>query len=171
MRKVLLAGLAGLMIAGPVLAQERRDYQGDRREWQGGRDDRGDQRRDYQGDHRDDRGGTRRDDWRGNDRHDNNRRDNDWRRDDRRGSDWRWNGNRYRGPAYVHPRGYGYQSWGVGIRVPQAYFGNRYWIGDPGYYRLPPAYQGTRWIRVGPDALLIDLRAGVVIRAVRGLYW
>lgn len=181
MRKVLLAGLAGLMIAGPVLADERRDYQGDRHEWQGGRDDRGDQRRDFDRDRRDDRGGwqqnrghgdDRRDhDWRDNDRRDRDWRGNDWRHESSRGSDWRWNGARYRGPAYIHPRGYGYQQWGIGYRVPQAYFDNRYWIGDPGYYRLPPAYQGTRWVRIGADALLIDLRAGVVIRAVRGLYW
>jgi Ni/Co efflux regulator RcnB len=192
MRKVLLAGLAGLMIAGPVLADERRDDHGDRREWQGRGNDGGDQRQNYDRDRHDDRGGWQQNarygdghrdyDRRDNDRRDNDRyRDNDWRRGgDRgndwhrgedRGSDWRWSGARYRGPVYVYPRGYGYQAWGIGNRVPQAYFDNRYWIGDPGYYRLPLAYQGTRWIRIGADALLIDLRAGVVIRAVRGLYW
>jgi len=94
-----------------------------------------------------------------------------WRGNDRRGNDWRWDGPRYRGSNYIHPRGYRYRAWGVGNRVPQSYFTNRYWIGNPGYYRLPPAFRGTRWVRVGGDALLIDLRAGVVVRAIRGLYW
>ncbi len=104
------------------------------------------------------------------DRHDGREwhHDNDW---DRRGADWRWDAARYRGPAYVHPPGYAYRPWGVGYRVPSAYVGGRYWIGNPGYYRLPPAYYGTRWVRVGPDALLIRIGDGVVIRAVRGLYW
>ena len=159
MRKLLLTGLAGVILAGgvmaPALADQRPDY---------------DQRYDRHDDRRDDR----RDDWR-DDRHDGRRDD---RRYDNRGGhdrDYRydssWNGARYRGPAYAYPRGYGYQSWGVGYRLPQAYFGNRYWIGNPGYYRLPPAYRGTRWVRVGPDALLIDRRSGYVVRAVRGLYW
>lgn len=157
MRKLLLAGLTGLMMAGPVAAADWRDGRNDRREWREDRRDdwrseRRDDRRDYRRDVRDDRRDYRRD-----------------IRQDRR--DWRWNGNRYRGPVYAHPRGYGYQAWGVGYRVPPAYVSDRYWIGDPGYYRLPPPYRGTRWVRVGPDALLISLGSGVVVQAVRGLYW
>ena len=147
MRTVLLAGLAGLMLAGPALADERdgrRDYRDDRREW---RDD----RQDFRGDRRD---------WRDDRR--------DWRNDRR--DDWRWSGARYRGPAYQYPRGYGYQPWGVGYRLPPAYVGQRFWIADPGFYRLPRAGWGTRWVRVGPDALLIG-RDGIILRAVRGLYW
>jgi Ni/Co efflux regulator RcnB len=174
MRKALLAGLAGLMLAGPALADQQRDYR-DNHDY---RDDRRDDMRDARSDdRRDDRNSYRNNyrngykdgrqpqNWRGNDRWDNNR----W--DDRRGNDWRYDGARYRGHGYIHPRGHGYRAWGVGNRVPQAYFINRYYIGNPGYYRLPPAFPGTRWVRVGVDALLIDLRAGLVVRAVRGLYW
>ena len=153
MRKALLAGLAGLMMAGPVLADQRYDNR--------------DARQDRREDRRDDRRDERRDDRRNY----NNGYQDGRRADDRRGNDWRWDGARYRGPVYVHPRGYTYRPWAVGNRLPQPYFSNRYWIGNPGYYRLPPAFPGTRWVRIGRDALLIDLRAGVVVRAVRGLYW
>ena len=175
MRKALLAGLAGLMMAGPALADQQRDYRDNRDFREDRRDDRRDARIDARIDERrDDRNnyrngyqdGRQAQNWRGNDRWDNDHRGNDWR-----GNDWRYDGARYRGPGYSHPRGYGYRAWGVGNRVPQAYFTNRYFIGNPGYYRLPPAFPGTRWVRVGVDALLIDLRAGVVVRAVRGLYW
>ncbi|GGE18897.1 hypothetical protein GCM10011529_26730 [Polymorphobacter glacialis] len=173
MRKLLLAGITALMMAGPVLADDRDgrgdDRRDDRREWRDDRrdewrDERRDDRSDYRRDVRDDR----RDYWRDarDDRRDDRR---DYRNDYRR--DYRWSGNRYRGPAYMHPRGYGYRSWGVGYRVPQAYYGDRYWIGNPGQYRLPPAYRGTRWVRVGPDALLISRINGQVLQAVRGLYW
>lgn len=155
MRKMLLAALAGVMMAGPVLAQpwvgrdDRREWRDDRREW---REDRREDRRDRRGGYRD--RGDYRDDRR------------DWNR-----SDWRWRGARVRGPAYVYPRGYVYRPWNVGYRLPQPYFSNRYFIADPGYYRLPPAYRGARWVRVGPDALLVGIRDGVILQAVRGRYW
>lgn len=167
MRNAFLAGMAGLMLAGPVLADERRDWRQDQRQ-----DQRQEWRDDRRQDWREDRRDERRDD-RSNYRagYQDGRQADAWRDSDRRNHDWRWDGARYRGPTYVYPRGYGYQAWGVGRRVPNVYFSNRYFIGNPGYYRLPPAFPGTRWVRVGADALLIDLRAGVVVRAVRGLYW
>ncbi len=156
MRKALLAGLAGLIMAGPALADQQREYR-DNRDF---REDRRDARRDARIDERrDDRNNYR------NGYQDGRQAQN------RPGNDWRYDGARFRGPGYIHPRGYGYRAWGVGNRLPQAYFTNRYFIGNPGYYRLPPPFPGTRWVRIGADALLIDLRAGVVVRAVRGLYW
>ncbi len=116
-----------------------------------------------------------RDDWRGGrgeyhqDRRGGLDRD-DLRRGYRPGNDARWDGARYHGWAYRHPRGYAYRSWGVGIRLPAPYLGRPYWIGNPVYYRLPVAGYGARWIRVGPDALLVRIGDGFVIRAVRGLY-
>ncbi len=172
MRKALLAGLAGLMMAGPALADQQRDYRDNRDFREDRRDARDDERRDDRNNYRSGYlDGRQAQNWRGNDRWDNDRRGNDRRGNDWRGNDWRYDGARFRGPGYIHPRGYGYRAWGVGNRLPQAYFTNRYFIGNPGYYRLPPPFPGTRWVRIGADALLIDLRAGVVVRAVRGLYW
>ncbi len=148
MRKLLLAGLAGMIMAGPALADPR-DHDG--RGWDRGQDGRGN--------------------WRGDDRRGDGWRGHEGRDFDRRGNDWRWDGARYRGPAFIHPQGYAYRPWGPGYRLPPAYFSSRYYIGNPGYYRLPPAYVGTRWIRVGPDALLIRIGDGIILRAVRGLYW
>ena len=161
MRHLILGLMAATMVAGPVLANDRRD---DRREW---RDDRRDDRRDWRDDRRDDRR-----DWR-DDRRDDRR---DWYRDQRQWQriardDWRWSGKRYRGPAFVYPRGYAYQPWGVGYRLPPGYFARPYWVNDFGAYRLPPPHRGARWVRVGPDALMISLGDGVVIQAVRGLWW
>jgi len=170
MRKVLLAGLAGLLLAGPVLAQDRPGYRQDAREFRDDRRDYREDRREFRDDRRDFRDDRRefrdnRRDFRGirGDYRDDRR---DWGR-----RDFRWNGSRYRGPVYVHPRGYGYRNWNIGYRLPPAYIGNRYFIGNPGFYRLPPAFRGTRWVRVGPDALLISVFDGVVVQAVRGLYW
>ena len=53
-----------------------------------------------------------------------------------------------------------------GAFLLRAFFGGNYWIGNPGYYQLAPAYGGTRWIRVGPDALLIRGYDGYVVRGI-----
>lgn len=134
----------------------------------GGRDgvvDRRDDRRDVRDDRRDDRR-----DWR-NDRRDD-RRDvrNDWR-DDRRGYGQGDRYARFRGEAFAYPRGFGYRYYQPGVRVPRAYFDSRFYIGRPDFYRLPPAYAGTRWLRIGPDALLIRAYDGQVIRVIRGLFY
>ena len=40
-----------------------------------------------------------------------------------------------------------------------------------GYYRLPPAYGGTRWIRYFDDALLVDTYSGEVIDVIHDFFW
>lgn len=165
MRRIILTALLLATGATPLLAQvppaatrdyrpdqrpfDRRDARDDRREI---RDDRRDDRRDFRDDRRDDRRDRR-----------------EWR-DDRRGYGDRDRDARYRGPAFYHPSGYGYRYYGPGARVPRAYFSSRYFI-DPAPYRLPAVYGGTRWVRLGPDALLVRLRDGVVVRSVRGIFY
>lgn len=177
LRKIILAALAATTLAGPALAQTsygelRRDREeirqgraelrddlrrGDYREYREDRRELAEDRREYREDRRD----FRRDrDW---------RHGRDWRNDRR--TDWRWDGNRHRERWYGYPRGYAYRPYGVGYAVPRGYWGNRYWIARPDYYRLPPAWRGTRWVRVGPDALLIRIGDGFVVRAVRGLWY
>lgn len=159
MKKILLAALAASTLAGPALA----DPPG----WAGnphrdGRWERHEDRRDWREDRREGRGDRR--EWR-DDRRDY-RHDGRW---DRR--DWRFDNGRWRGPSYYYPQGYGYRSWAPGIFLPRPYLQERYFIYEPDFYRLPPPGYGARWVRVGPDALLIRLGDGFVLRVVRGLYW
>ena len=170
MRKFILATIAVASLAAPLAAQaqpgelrhdrgeirqDRGELRGDRREL---REDRRDgDRREFRDDRREFRDDRR--DLRGD------RRDF---RDDRRDA---YRGERFRAGSYYHPRGYGYRSWNTGAYLPRAYWGQRYWIGNPVGYRLDYARSGTRWIRVGPDALLIRTYNGSVIRVVRNLFY
>lgn len=140
---------------------DRRELRDDRREFRDDRRDVRDDRRDWRDDRRDDRR-----DWR------DDRRDarSDWR-DDRRGYGPGDRFARYRGEAFSYPRGYGYRYYQPGVRIPRVYFDSRYYIGRPDFYRLPPAYGGTRWLRIGPDALLIRAYDGQVVRVIRGLFY
>lgn len=149
MRNLILGLLAATMLAGPALADNRRDARSERRndqrEWQHDRRDARADRRDWYQDRR------------------------QWRPVGR--NDWRWAGPRFRGQGYVYPRGFAYRPWGVGYRLPPAYFARPFWVADPFAYRLPRPYRGARWVRVGPDALMIRIGGGFVLQAVRGLWW
>ena len=109
---------------------------------------------------------------------DNHNRGNGWNqgwRNDRR-YDWRGHRDRYRnyyspGRYYSPYRGQSYRRYGIGINIGSAFFGSRYWINDPSYYRLPPAYGPYRWVRYYEDVLLIDLRSGRVVDAIHDFFW
>lgn len=96
-------------------------------------------------------------------------------REDRRDA-WKYyrarNREVYHRPAYVGPRGYRYQAWRAGARLPSAYYGPRYVIADPWHYRLNrPAAGYLRWVRYGDDVLLVDIRNGVVRDVIHDFFW
>lgn len=197
MRKMILATLLAAVAAGPVLAQDRgelrenrreyredrrdfredrRDFRQDRRDYRQGEISRGefrDERRDFRGDRRDFREDRR--DFR-DDRRDirNDRRefwnDRGWRGQRTGWRDNRWYGN-WNGGSYYHPRGYAYRPYSVGLILPRAYWNDGYYISRYDDYRLGRPGLNRRWVRVGPDALLINVRTGRVIDVVRGRFW
>jgi hypothetical protein len=159
--------------------QGQRDADGQRRPWQGQRQVDG--RRDWQ-DRRDVRPGYRQDgrgDWRGQqarrDRGDRRDWSRNWRQDRR--YDWgsyrRVNRNIYRLPRYYAPSGwnYGYRRFSIGLTLGSMLFSSNYWINDPFYYRLPPAYGPYRWVRYYNDALLVDIDTGEVIDVEYDIFW
>ena len=79
--------------------------------------------------------------------------------------------NRYRGPAFFYPRGFGYRVWGRGQYLPRAYFAAPYYLDNWSYYRLGPPPIGYRYIRVGPDVLLVNLRTGLIAETIPGMFY
>ncbi|MFN3747332.1 MAG: RcnB family protein [Sphingorhabdus sp.] len=141
---------------------------GDDRRWNG-RDD------DYR---RDGRWDGRRDDdrrWSDNRRYEGRERWNrDWRSDRR--YDWRGHRERYRsyyrpGRYYAPYRDYRYRRFSIGIHIGSPFYSSRYWIADPWYYRLPPAYGPYRWVRYYDDVLLVDVRNGYVVDVIHDFFW
>lgn len=157
---------------------------GDRPQWNGNRP--GGDRSQWSGNRQPNRGGfssgpgRRFGDWRDNDRYRadlNDRRawQRNWRNDNR--YDWQRyrysNRNIFRMPRYYAPSGwgYGYRRFSIGFSLSSMLFGPDYWIGDPGYYRLPPAYGPYRWVRYYDDALLVDIRTGMVVDVIYDIFW
>jgi hypothetical protein len=106
----------------------------------------------------------------------------DWTRDWNRGwrSDRRYDWNRYRignrglfhlSPYYAPYRNWHYRRFSIGLFLDPLFYGRSYWIGDPFYYRLPPAPPGTEWVRYYNDVLLVDVYTGEVVDAIYDFFW
>jgi hypothetical protein len=98
----------------------------------------------------------------------------DWRRDRR--YDWysyrNYNRSLYNLGRYYAPyRGYDYQRFSIGFFLEPLFYSSNYWLGNPGYYRLPPAYPGTQWVRYYDDVLLVDVYSGEVIDVIYDFFW
>ncbi|MGL4313295.1 MAG: RcnB family protein [Sphingomonas sp.] len=109
------------------------------------------------------------------DRDGDRRWNNDWRRD--RQYDWHgyrdYNRQLYHLPRYYAPYGwgYGYRRFSIGFTLDAILYGENYWISDPFYYRLPPAYGPYRWVRYYDDALLVNIYTGQVVDVVYDIFW
>ena len=71
---------------------------------------------------------------------------------------------------YHAPRGFAYYRWSYGNRMPRAYWGQQYWLGDYWLFGLDVPPMGYEWVRYGPDAVLIDTNNGEVIQVIYGRF-
>jgi Ni/Co efflux regulator RcnB len=78
---------------------------------------------------------------------------------------------RFQAGAYRPPSGYYYRSWGFGDFLPRPWFVRDYWLSNFLDFGLPYPPPGYTWVRVGPDALLIDRFSGRIVQVVRGMFW
>jgi hypothetical protein len=141
--------------------RNQQNYGGNRGNWGGNND---------AGKYRDGNRGN----WRGNNRGGRTSWNRGWRNDNR--YDWQ----RYRysnrnlfhvGPYYSPYRGYGYNRFSIGVFLDPFFYDQRYWIGDPWEYRLPPAEPGTEWVRYYNDVLLVDVETGEVLDTIYDFFW
>ncbi len=97
-----------------------------------------------------------------------------WRQDNR--YDWRgWraqNGEAFHAGRYYPPyRDYYYNRLAIGYFLQPMFFAHDYWIGDPGYYHLPPAYGPFQWVRYYNDVLLVNTYTGEVSDVIYDFFW
>lgn len=154
---------------------DRQGNRGNQGQWQGRRD----------GERRDDRNGRQnnngwqnndqgRESWRNNGSRDNRSWDRGWRSNNR--YDWSSyrsrNRNVYSAGRYYSPlQNYSYRRVGIGISLGSQFYGSRYLINDPYYYRLPETYGPYRWVRYYDDVLLVDIYSGQVVDAIYDFFY
>ena len=78
---------------------------------------------------------------------------------------------RFHHGAYVRPAGWYAHRWVYGERLPVAWYGNNYWIVDFSLFGLIYPPYGYEWIRVGDDALLVDIDTGIILRVEYGVFY
>lgn len=77
---------------------------------------------------------------------------------------------RYPVAPYRAPSGFYFRSWSFGDRLPFGWYTPTYYL-DWGPYGLPYPPVGCEWVRVGNDALLVDIWTGAVLSIEYGLFW
>jgi len=78
---------------------------------------------------------------------------------------------RFYAPAYRRPSGWYEHRWSFGAFLPTAFWVRDYWLIDFADYDLPPPPYGAVWVRVGPDALLVDQDTGEIITVAYDVFY
>jgi Ni/Co efflux regulator RcnB len=89
-------------------------------------------------------------------------------------SQWYWRGkwvNRIRGPVFAYPRGYSYRYWYVGDRLPALFLAAQFFYDNVAALGLETPPPGYRWVRYGPDLLLVNLSTGEVEQTAYGVFY
>jgi Ni/Co efflux regulator RcnB len=77
----------------------------------------------------------------------------------------------HRHGAYVRPAGWYAHRWAYGERLPGGWYGHNYWIVDFSLFGLITPPYDYEWIRVGDDALLVDIDTGEILRVEYGVFY
>ena len=77
---------------------------------------------------------------------------------------------RLHGPVFMYPHGWHYRLWRVGAILPRIFIAPDYFYDDYGPLGLQPPPPGYRWVRYGPDLLLVNLRTGAVEDVVQDVF-
>jgi Ni/Co efflux regulator RcnB len=84
------------------------------------------------------------------------------------GGGWRHS---IRGPAFRFPPGFAYRSWVTGAILPSIFLTAPYFYDDYAPLGLGPPPAGYRWVRYGPDLLLVNVISGRIADVVDGVFY
>jgi Ni/Co efflux regulator RcnB len=59
---------------------------------------------------------------------------------------------------FRYPPGYAYRRWTIGALLPSLFFGTSYYYNDWNMLGVDAPPPGRRWVRYGPDLLLVNTR-------------
>lgn len=75
------------------------------------------------------------------------------------------------GPAFRYPRGYSYRRWSIGLLLPSLFLSSSYYFDNYPALGVGPPPPGCRWVRYGPDLLLVDVRTGRIRDVLYGAFY
>lgn len=74
-------------------------------------------------------------------------------------------------PGFQYPHGYRYRRWTIGLLLPSIFLSSRYYYDDYRYLGVGAPPPGYRWVRYGPDLLLIRTRTRKVVDVIYGAFY
>jgi Ni/Co efflux regulator RcnB len=75
------------------------------------------------------------------------------------------------GPAFHYPPGFGYRRWSTGLILPPIFLASPYYYDGYAPLGLGPPPPGYRWVRYGPDLLLVNVATGRIADVVDGVFY
>ncbi len=71
----------------------------------------------------------------------------------------------------MRPKGWYQHRWISGDILPSLFWTRSYWITDFWLFGLPIPPIGYVWVRYGSDALLVQIRTGLILQVIYGVYY
>jgi Ni/Co efflux regulator RcnB len=75
------------------------------------------------------------------------------------------------GPAFRYPPGFSYRAWASGAILPSIFLTPPYFYDGFAPLGLGPPPPGYRWVRYGPDLLLVNVVSGRIVDVVDGVFY
>lgn len=74
-------------------------------------------------------------------------------------------------PRFAYPQGFGYRRWGIGQSLPFLFLSSTYFFDDYSNYGFGAPPYGYKWVRYGPDLLLVNRRTGRISEVIYGVFY
>jgi Ni/Co efflux regulator RcnB len=71
----------------------------------------------------------------------------------------------------LYPPGFAYRNWTTGSILPSVFLSSAYFYDGYAALGLAPPPPGYRWLRYGPDLLLVNVFTGRVADVVDGVFY
>jgi Ni/Co efflux regulator RcnB len=75
------------------------------------------------------------------------------------------------GPSFHYPRGYRYRRWSAGLILPSLFLSSVYYYTAWDSLGVGPPPKGYRWVRYGPDLLLVRKKTGKIVDVIYGAFY
>ena len=75
------------------------------------------------------------------------------------------------GRPFRYPYGYAYRRWTIGLLLPSLFLSSAYYYDDYADLGVGPPAPGYRWVRYGPDLLMVSVHTGRIGDVIYGAFY
>jgi hypothetical protein len=75
------------------------------------------------------------------------------------------------GRPFRYPHGFAYRRWTIGLLLPSLFLSSAYYYDDYAALGVGPPPHGYRWVRYGPDLLLVQKHTRRIVDVIYGAFY